>query len=75
MGPAFRRLFLADALTGRIFAFQLENGAFKHVDVIATGLRTLSAVTSGPDDTLFITDGVAAYQLSLKTKKLTRFTY
>jgi hypothetical protein len=72
---AFKTLFLADALTGRIYVFRLENGAFKRADAINTGLRTLSAITLGPDDTLFVADGYGTYQLSLKTKKLTRFTY
>jgi len=29
----------------------------------------------GPDDTLFVADGTNAYQLSLKTKKFSRFAY
>jgi hypothetical protein len=71
----YKTLFLADYSTGRIHVFRLEKGAFKRAEAIATGLRGLSAVTSGPDDTLFIGDGNGAYQLSLKTMKFSRFTY
>lgn len=71
----YKTLFVADALAGRIFLFRLENGAFKQAEVIPTGLRTLSTVTMGPDDTVFLGDGVNAYQLSLKTKKLTRIPF
>ena len=74
-GAAFKTLFVADSMTGRIHVFRLESGAFKRADAITTGLRNLSAVTLGPDDTLFVADGYGAYQLSLKTKKLSRFTY
>ena len=72
---AFKTLFVADHLSGRIHVFRLEKGAFKQADVLTTGLRNLSAVTLGPDDTLFVADGYGAFQLSLKTKKLTRFAY
>jgi len=72
---AFKTLFVADQLTGRIHVLRLEKGTFKKADAIATGLRTLSAVTLGPDDTVFVADGYGAYQLSLKTKLLRRFTY
>lgn len=72
---SFKTLFVADQLTGRIHVLRLENGAFKKADAIATGLRTLSAVTLGPDDTVFVADGYGAFQLSLKTKLLRRFTY
>ncbi|HWS71153.1 MAG TPA: hypothetical protein VN605_03520, partial [Thermoanaerobaculia bacterium] len=75
MDTAFKTLYLADALTGRIHVFRLENGAFKQADAITTGLRTLAAVSQGPDDTVFVADGIGAYQLSLKTKTLSRFTY
>lgn len=70
-----KTLYLAESLTGRVHVFRLENGAFKLAEAIPTGLRTLSAVTLGPDDTLFVADGYALYQLSLKTKKLTRVPY
>lgn len=72
---AFKTLFLADSMTGRIYVFRLENGAFKLADTIPTGLRSLSAVTLGPGDTIFVADRQGTYQLSLKTKKLSRFTY
>jgi|GEM_PF-2473837 len=72
---AYKTLFLADYMTGSIHIFRLEKGAFKKAEAIPTGLRNLSAVTLGPDDTLFVGDGVGAYQLSLKTKKLSRFAY
>jgi hypothetical protein len=72
---AFKTLFVADRTSGRIHLFRLENGVFKHADAIPTGLRSLSAVTLGPDDTLFVADGDGAYQLSLKTKKLSRFAF
>ena len=72
---AVKTLFLADSLTGSIHVFRLENGTFKRADTIATGLRTLSAVTLGPNDTIFVADGYSLYQLSLKTKKLSRIKY
>lgn len=75
MDSASRTLFRADSLTGRVHVFRLENDAFKQAEAISTGLRTLSAVALGPDDTLFVADGYALYQLSLKTKKLTRVPY
>ncbi|MCU1348335.1 MAG: Lactonase, 7-bladed beta-propeller [Acidobacteria bacterium] len=75
IGPASRTLYIADYTTGRIHVFRLDNGAFKRAEPITTGLRSLSAVAVGPDDTLVVADGYGAYQLSLKTKKLTRFTY
>lgn len=68
-------LYLAESLAGRVHVFRLENGAFKHAEAIPTGLRSLSAVTVGQDDTLFVADGYGLYQLSLKTKKLTRVPY
>ena len=72
---ACKGLLVADELTGRIYVFRLENGAFKKTEAIATGFRTLSGVTFGPDDTLYVADGTNAYQLSLKTKRYTRFVY
>jgi hypothetical protein len=72
---AYKMLFLADSLTGRVHVFRLENGAFKRAESIPTGLRNLSAVTLGPDDSLFVADGVGVYQLFLKTKTLIRFGY
>jgi DNA-binding beta-propeller fold protein YncE len=72
---AYQTLFVADSASGRVHVLRLENGAFKRGDAITTGLRNLSAVTFGPDDTLFVADGDGAYQLSLKTKKLSRFAY
>ncbi|MEA2164463.1 MAG: SMP-30/Gluconolactonase/LRE-like region [Thermoanaerobaculia bacterium] len=75
IGPMTRTLYVADALTGKVHIFRLENGAFKVSEALATGLRTLSAVTLGPDDSLIVADGFGTYQLSLKTKKLTRFAY
>ena len=75
VGPAFKTLYVADSLTGRIHVFRLQNGAFQHADAIATGLFGLSAVTLGPDNTLFIADGRSTYQLSLATRKLARFAY
>jgi hypothetical protein len=71
----FRTLFVADSASGRIQVFRLQNGAFKRAETITTSLRSLSGVTAGPADTLFIADGVGAYQLLLKTMKLTRFAY
>jgi hypothetical protein len=71
----FKTLFLADALTGRIHVFRLQNDGFKLTDSIPTGLRTLSAVTLGPNDTVFVADGFGTYQLSLKTRKLAGFAY
>jgi len=68
-------LLVADEMTGRIYVFRLENGAFKKTEAITTGFRTLSGVTFGPDDTLYVADGTNAYQLSLKTKRYTRFVY
>ncbi|MEA2568622.1 MAG: Lactonase, 7-bladed beta-propeller [Acidobacteriota bacterium] len=75
IGPAFKTLYIADRLSGRIHVFRLENGVFNRVDTIDTGLRTLTAVATGPTETVFVADGTNAYQLSLKTKKLTRFAY
>lgn len=75
IGPAFRSLYVADAVSGRVHIFRVDKGALRRADVIPTGLRGLSAVTSGPDDTLFVADGSAVYQVSLKTKKLTLFRY
>jgi hypothetical protein len=75
IGPASRTLYLADSIGGRIHVFRLENDVFKEAEAIATGLPSLSAVTLGPDDTLFVADGRAVYQLSLRTKKLTAFRY
>lgn len=72
---AFKTLFVADRISGRIHVFRLENGAFKRSETITTGLRSLSAVTLGPDDTVFVADGNGVYQLSLKTKKLSRFAH
>lgn len=71
----FQTLFVADSLSGRIHLFRLANGAFHAAGAIPTGLRTLSAVTLGPDDSLFVADGYNVYQLSMKTKKLTRIPY
>ena len=71
MGPGSKTLFLADAMTRLVHIYRLENGVFKQIEAIPTGLR-LSAVTMGPDDTVFVADGFSVYQLSLKTKKLTR---
>lgn len=71
VGTGFKTLFLADAMTRLVHVFRVENGAFKQTDAIPTGLR-LSAVTSGPNDTVFVADGSSVYQLSLKTKALTR---
>jgi sugar lactone lactonase YvrE len=68
-------LLVADEMTGRIYVFRLENGAFKKTEAIGTGFRTLSGVTFGPDDTLYVADGTNAYQLSLKTKRYNRFVY
>jgi DNA-binding beta-propeller fold protein YncE len=70
-----KTLFLADSLTSRVYVFHLENGVLKLAEAIPTGLRTLSAVTLGPGDTVFVADGYNVYQLSLKTKKLTRFKH
>lgn len=75
MDAAFKTLFVADSASGRIHVFRLQNGTFKRADTITTGLHNLSGVTPGPGDTLFIADGEGAYQLSLKTKKLSRFAY
>jgi hypothetical protein len=75
IGPQFKTLYIADRLGGRIHIFRLENGAYKRIDTIETGLRSLSAVATGPSETVFVADGSNAYQLSLKTKKLTRFAY
>lgn len=75
IGPAYRRLFIADSVSGRIHVLRLENGVYKRTDTIDTGLRKLSAVTIGPDETIFVADGTGAYQLSLATKKLSRFAY
>jgi hypothetical protein len=75
LDAAFKTLFVADEMTGRILVFRLVNGAFQHSEVIPTGLRNLSAVTLGPNETLFVVDGAHAYQLSLKTRKLTRFAH
>jgi len=75
LDATFKTLFVADQLTGRVYVFRLENGVFKKADAINTGLRGLSAVTLGPDDTLFVADGIGLYQLSMKTKKLTRLAY
>jgi hypothetical protein len=72
---ACKGLLVADEMAGRIYVFRLENGAFKKTEAIVTGFRTLSGVTFGPDDTLYIADGTNAYQLSLKTKRYTRFVY
>ena len=74
-GPQFKSLYVADYMYGRVHILRLDNGAFKRIDSITTGLRNLSAVALGPDDTLFLADGTNAYQLSLKTKKLTRVTF
>jgi 6-phosphogluconolactonase (cycloisomerase 2 family) len=71
----FRTLFVADSGSGRIQVFRLQNGAFKRAETITTSLRSLSGVTPGPADTLFIADGAGAYQLALRTMKLTRFAY
>jgi len=71
----FKTLFVADSASGRIQVFRLQNGAFRPALTITTSLRGLSGVTLGPADTLFIADGVGAYQLSLKTMKLSRFAY
>ncbi len=72
---ACKGLLVADELTGRIYVFRLENGAFKKTEAITTGFRTLSGVTFGPDDTLYVADGTNAYEMSLKTKRYTRFVY
>ena len=72
---AFKTLYVADSASGRIQVFRLQNGAFKRAETIITSLRSLSGVTAGPADTLFIADGVNAYQLLLRTMKLTRFAY
>ena len=40
-----------------------------------TGGATVLTFPVGPDDTLFVADGFNAYQLVVKTKKLTRFNY
>jgi DNA-binding beta-propeller fold protein YncE len=75
MDAAFKTLFVADALTGRIYVFRVEKGALKRADAIFTGLRDLSAVSLGPGDTIYVADENGAYQFSLKTKKLSRFNY
>lgn len=75
IGPAFRTLYVADELSGRVHIFRRDKEAFRAAEVIPTGLRGLSAVTSGPDDTMFVADGHNTYQVSLKTKKLTLFRY
>ncbi len=75
LDATFKTLFVADAASGRIQVFRLQNGAFKRALTITTSLRSLSGVTPGPADTLFIADGAGAYQLALKTMKLTRFAY
>jgi hypothetical protein len=72
---ACKTLLVADELTGRVYVFRLENGAFKKTEAITTGFRTLSGVTFGPDDTAYVADGTNAYQLSLKTKRYNRFDY
>lgn len=75
MDTAFKTLFVADAMTGRIYLFRLEKGAFKRADAIFTGLRDLSTVSLGPGETIYVADEKSAYQFSLKTKKLSRFDY
>jgi 6-phosphogluconolactonase (cycloisomerase 2 family) len=75
IGAAFRTLYVADYKSGRIHVFRLDNGVFKRAEAITTGLRRLSGVSLGPDDTLFVADGQGAYQWSLKTKKLSPFAY
>ncbi len=75
MDATFKTLYVADEATGRIYILRLENGAFRKVEAITTGFRTLAGVALGPDDTLYVADGTSAYQLSLKTKRYTRFTY
>jgi hypothetical protein len=72
---ASKGLLVADEMTGRIYVFRLENGAFKKTEAITTGFRTLSGVTFGPDDTVYVADGTNVYQLSLKTKRYNRFDY
>jgi hypothetical protein len=75
IGSAFKIMFVADSLSNRICVFRLENGTFKQTDAVPTGLRKLAAVSLGPDDTVFVADGTGVYQLSLKTKKLSRIAY
>ncbi|HEX7191838.1 MAG TPA: hypothetical protein VF381_09745 [Thermoanaerobaculia bacterium] len=75
MDAAFKTLFVADAMTGRVYLFRLENGAFKRADAIFTGLRDLSTVSLGPGDTIYVADEKGAFQFSLKTRKLSRFDY
>jgi hypothetical protein len=75
IGGSFRRLFVADSVTGRIHIFRVDNGEFKHAEDIETGLKGLAAVTFGPEETLIVADGHDNWQLSLKTKKLSRFPY
>jgi sugar lactone lactonase YvrE len=75
IGPQSRTLYIADRAAGRIYVFRLENNVFKRTDTIDTGLRSLAAVATGPPDSVFVADGNNVYQLSLKTKQLTRFAY
>ena len=75
IGPAYRTLYVADSTSGRIHVLRLEDGAYKRHEAIETGLQKLSAVTLGPDETIFVADGIGAYQWSLKAKKLSRFAY
>jgi hypothetical protein len=75
IGPMSRRLFVADSMTGLIHVLRLDNGDFKYSEAINTGLRSLSAITMGPNESLLIADGYGAYQMPLSTKKLTRYAY
>jgi hypothetical protein len=75
IGPLSRRLFVADSMTGLIHVLRLDNGDFKYSEAITTGLRSLSAITMGPNESLLIADGYGAYQMPLSTKKLTRYAY
>lgn len=75
MDEAFKTLYIADAMTGRIYVFRLENGGFKRAEAVFTGLRPLSTVSLGPKDTIYVADEKGAYQFSMKTKTLSRFNY
>lgn len=75
MDAAFKTLYVADAMTGRVYLFRVENGALKRGEAVFTGLRDLSTVSLGPGDTIYVANEKGAYQFSLKSKKLTRFDY
>jgi DNA-binding beta-propeller fold protein YncE len=71
----FKTLYIA-AVTGRIDVLKLDgSGMFRQAETIPTDLRNLSAVSLGPNDTLFLADSYRGlYQLSLRTRKTTAFT-